>query len=55
MAPTVLRVTDLTILDFSWSEPEIINIIRCILIIGLIPYDYGYFVVLSLITWTSTM
>ena len=28
MVPTVLRVTDLKILNFSWSEPEIINIIK---------------------------
>ena len=28
MAPTVLRVTNLKILNFSWSELEIINIIK---------------------------
>ena len=38
MVPTVLRVTDLKISNFSWSEPEIINIIKCIMINGLIPY-----------------
>ena len=42
MAPTVLRVTDLKISNFSWSEPEIINIIKCIMIISLIPYVYIY-------------
>ena len=30
MAPTVLRVTDLKISNFSWSEPEIINIMICV-------------------------
>ena len=37
MAPTVLRVTDLKNSNFSWSDPEIIIIIKCIMIVGLIP------------------
>ena len=28
MVPTVLRVTDLNVFNFSWSEPEKINIIK---------------------------
>ena len=38
MVPTVLRVTNLKFLNFSWSEPEIFNIIKCIMINGLISY-----------------
>ena len=33
MAPTVLRVTDFNISNFSWSEPEIINKMNLIIII----------------------
>ena len=43
MAPTVLRVTDLKISNFSWSEPEIINIIKSMMINGLIPYIFYYY------------
>ena len=49
MVPTVLRVTDLKISNFSWSEPEIINIIKCILIKGLIPYKKLYFLVVVVV------
>ena len=36
--PTALRITDLKNSNFSWSEPEIINIIKRIVINGPTPY-----------------
>ena len=49
MVLSVLRITNLKISNFSWSEPEIINMIICVRIIGLIPCKNLYFLVVVIV------